>query len=246
MKYTTLILLSLGAALCVEAQTAVDAGRQLYRANCQACHGAEGDTVAGVDFKSGQFRRASSDDDLVRLILNGIPGTAMPPTNLPEDLRRTLVAYLRSMHPASTGSSVAGDAQRGMAIFEGTGGCLNCHRAGGKGSRVGPDLSDVGSRRQAAALEQSIVAPHDVILPQNRFVRIVMKDGSVLTGRRLNEDTYTIELIDQNERLISVSRDDVREYTLLKTSTMPSYRGKLNPQEIGDLVAYLLSLKGVQ
>lgn len=246
MKYATILLLCLGAALSVEAQTAAETGRQLYRANCQACHGAEGDNVTGVDFKSGQFRRASSDDDLARLILNGIPGTAMPPTNLPEPSRRALVAYLRSMHAATMGASATGDRAHGMAIFEGKGGCLQCHRVGAQGSRVGPDLSDVGSHRPAAALEQSMVAPNDVILPQNRFVRMVMKDGTVISGRRLNEDTYTIEVIDQKENLISVSRADVREYTLLTTSPMPSYQGKLSSQEIADVVAYLLSLKGVQ
>jgi putative heme-binding domain-containing protein len=111
---------------------------------------------------------------------------------------------------------------------------------------MGPDLSDVGSLRTANALEQSIVAPNDVILPQHRFVRLTMKDGTVISGRRLNEDTYSIEVIDAKERLVSVSRADVREYTLLQTSPMPSYQGKLSTPEIADLVAYLLSLKGVQ
>jgi putative heme-binding domain-containing protein len=144
------------------------------------------------------------------------------------------------------GASAGGDAARGKAIFDGKGGCLQCHRVGDTGSRMGPDLSDVGSLRTANALEQSIVAPNDVILPQHRFVRLTMKDGTVISGRRLNEDTYSIEVIDAKERLVSVSRADVREYTLLQTSPMPSYQGKLSTPEIADLVAYLLSLKGVQ
>lgn len=251
MKNTTILVLCLGAVLCVpgqnaQAQTPVETGRQLYRANCQPCHGAEGDNVPGVDFKSGEFRRASSDDDLVKLILSGIPGTAMPPTNLAEPSRRALVAYLRSLHAATMGTSASGDAANGKALFEGKGGCLRCHRVGDQGSRVGPDLGDVGSRRPAAALQESIIAPSETILPQNRFVHIVLKDGTVVGGRRLNEDTYTVEVIDQKEQMISVSRDNIREYTLLKTSPMPSYQGKLSSREVSDLVAYLLSLKGVQ
>lgn len=251
MKNTTILVLGLGAALCVQAQTTraqttVDTGRQLYRANCQPCHGAEGDNVPGVDFKSGEFRRASSDEDLVKLILSGIPGTAMPPTNLAEPSRRALVAYLRSLHAATMDNSATGNAANGMALFEGKGGCLHCHRVGGRGSRVGPDLSDVGSHRPAAALQQSILEPNETVLPQNRYVHIVLKDGTVIAGRRLNEDTYTVEVIDQKETLRSVRRDDVREYTLVKTSPMPSYRGKLSAREVSDLVAYLLSLKGVQ
>jgi putative heme-binding domain-containing protein len=246
VKHATIFVFCLGTAVSAQAQTAVETGRQLYRANCQACHGEDGGNVPGIDFHAGLFRRASTDDDIARIILNGMPGTAMPPTNLPEPSRRALVAYLRSMHPSSMGASAGGDAARGKAIFDGKGGCLQCHRVGDTGSRMGPDLSDVGSLRTANALEQSIVAPNDVILPQHRFVRLTMKDGTVISGRRLNEDTYSIEVIDAKERLVSVSRADVREYTLLQTSPMPSYQGKLSTPEIADLVAYLLSLKGVQ
>lgn len=248
VKSVKLFVFCLAAALStllpVDAQTSVETGQQVYRANCQPCHGVEGNTVNGVDFRSG-FRRVSTDAELSALILNGIAGTGMPPTNLPDASRQSLVAYLRSMHPSTMGSST-GDAARGMAIFEGKGGCVNCHRIGGKGSRTGPELSDVGAQRTAAAIERSIVAPNETVLPQHRSVRITMKDGTVVSGRRLNEDTYGIEVMDEKERLISVSRDDVREYSLLKTSPMPSYQGKLSAQEIADLVAYLLSQKGVQ
>ena len=73
-----------------------------------------------------------------------------------------------------------------------------------------------------------------------------MRDGAVITGRRLNEDTHTIQLIDDHERLLSILKSDVREYALLKTSPMPSYRDKLSAKEIAALVAYLANLKGSQ
>jgi putative heme-binding domain-containing protein len=223
----------------------IDNGKQLFTAHCQPCHGAEGDTVPGVDMRRAQFKRVSSDEEISRLILNGLPGTAMPPTNLPDPSRAAIVAYIRSMHDASVRASGSGDAQRGQALFEGKGECLNCHRVAGQGSRKGPNLSDVGAARNAAALERSLLDPDETILPQHRSVHAVTKSGATITGMRLNEDTHTVQVIDENERLISLLKSDLREYTVLKTSPMPSYQGKLTSQEVADLVTYLLTLKGL-
>lgn len=239
---------SLALLLCLlpaGAQTSADAGHQLYRTHCFVCHGEVGESVPGVSFRSGNYRRASTDDEIARVILNGIPGTGMPPTNLTADDRRNLVAYLRSMH-AGGESQGSGDASRGMALVQGKGGCLHCHRIDEKGSRVGPDLSEIGLLRNAAYLEKSMTAPDSVIAPANRFVRAVTKQGATIGGRRLNEDTHTIQLIDDKEHLVSLEKADLTEITLVKKSPMPSYRDKLSSQEIADIVSYLLSLKGPQ
>jgi cytochrome c oxidase cbb3-type subunit III len=220
----------------------VENGSRLYRSNCFACHGPDGNSIPGVDFRRGLFKRASSDDDLLRVIASGVAGTAMPPTALNDSARLALVAYIRSMQQSATGS---GDAARGRALFEGKGGCVACHRVNGEGSRVGPDLSEVGAIRTAAYLERSIVAPAESILPEHRFVRIVTRQGTVVTGRRLNEDTHTIQLIDTNEQLRSFSKSDLQELTLLTTTPMPSYAGKFNSAELADVVTYLLTLKGI-
>jgi putative heme-binding domain-containing protein len=238
------ILLGLAAALA--AQTAVETGAQLYRGNCITCHGQDGDAVPGVDFRKGAFRRASTDDDLARVIGEGIPGTAMPPSNLPEASRRALAAYIRSMRSTGAATTMAGDIGRGRAVFEGKGDCIRCHRVRAKGSHLGPDLTDIGAIRNAARLGRSILDPSETILPQHRIVRAVTKQGATVTGRRLNEDTDTIQLIDDRERLVSLAKSDLRELTVLKASPMPSYQGKLSSQELADLVAYLLSLKGTE
>jgi cytochrome c oxidase cbb3-type subunit III len=224
---------------------AQDPGLQLYRAHCQPCHGENGDQVNGVSFHTG-IRRASTDEEVSKIIAAGIPGTGMPPTNLTEPQRRDLVAYLRSMHATTGGDKAPGDATRGAAIFEGKGGCIGCHRASGNGSYFGPDLSDIGAARKEAYLEHAILEPSQEIAAQNRMVRVVTKQGVTITGRRLNEDTHTILLIDQKERMISISKSDLSEYSLLKTTPMPSYQGKLSTQEIADVVSYLLTLKGSQ
>ena len=66
----------------------------------------------------------------------------------------------------------------------------------------------------------------------------------MFNGRRLNEDTYTVQMMDEQGRLVSLAKADLREFTILLESPMPAYQGKLTSGEVADLVAYLLSLKG--
>jgi putative heme-binding domain-containing protein len=148
------------------------------------------------------------------------------------------------MNSFDRGSVTAGDAGRGRAIVESKGACLSCHRVGVQGSRVAPDLSDVGATRSAGSLLRSLTEPTTQMMPINRPVRCLTKDGTVINGRRLNEDTYTVQLIDEHEKLVSLNKSDLKEYTIVMTSSMPSFRDRLNQDEIADTIAYLLTLKG--
>lgn len=223
----------------------VEDGGRLYRGNCMLCHGPDGDAVTGVDLGHGNFTRASTDDDLVRIIRTGIQGTPMPPSNYSEFQARTVVAYLRSMAAdVARSASPPGDALRGKSLFEGKGQCATCHRVKGAGSRMGPDLTQIGALRRGTELEQSILDPDAEVLAANQYLRVVMKDGTTIRGRLLNQDSFTLQLLDSNERLVLLSKASLRESVFDKKSPMPSYRGKLNSQELSDLVSYLASLKG--
>jgi putative heme-binding domain-containing protein len=226
-------------------QTDVEIGARLYIANCIYCHGPDGDQVPGVDLGHGHFKRASSDTDLIEIIRTGISGTGMPAqTNMPPAQIKTIVAYLRSLAAApSSDLPAGGDAVRGKAILDGKGGCLACHRVKDSGSRLGPDLSDIGGLRRVGELEKSLVDPNAIVLPQHRFFRVVTRDGATVTGRILNQDTFTVQIIDSRERLLSYSKSDLREFAPLN-SPMPSYRDKLSSKEMADLISYLVSLKG--
>lgn len=219
-------------------------GADVYTSQCTACHGPNGDRISGVDLRSGHFRNVSSDDDLRRVVTNGIPGTSMPGRRLDTAQMAGIVAYIRNMRDFNTAPVPLGDPVAGQASFEGKGRCATCHRVNGKGSLVAPDLSDIGSVLSAGALQQALIDPPSVMKPIDRPIRIVTKDGKAVSGRRLNEDTFTIQLIDSQERLLSISKADLREYTILTTSPMPSYKDTLNSQEMSGLIAYLVSLKG--
>jgi putative heme-binding domain-containing protein len=220
-----------------------EAGARLYFAYCSACHGAEGNSVPGVDFRSGKFRRASSDEDLMLIVLRGIPGTAMPPNSFGTSELRAIVGYIRSLQGSHL-EALPGDARRGQMIFEGRGGCLDCHRVNGKGSYAATDLSDIGIIRSIDYLEKSLVDPAASDLPEHRPIRAVTRGGVVIAGRHLNEDTFTVQLIDSNGNLISLLKPELKAYEVMKGSTMPSYRERLSPAELEDLVRYLYSLKG--
>ena len=109
---------------------------------------------------------------------------------------------------------------------------------------MAPDLRSIGALRTAAALETSVLDPTSAMVPINRPVRAITKDGRTINGRRLNEDTYTVQLIDDQGRLTSLVKADLRAYTILIESPMPAYKGKLSSAEVADVVAYLLTLKG--
>ena len=170
----------------------------------------------------------------------------MPPSNFTNVQAGTIVAYLRDMaESTSRGPRPSGDAAQGKIVFEGKGACLTCHRVKGNGARLGPELTDIGALRRGVELERSILEPDAEILPQNRFFRVVTKDGSTTTGRLLNQDAFSLQLFDDKERLLSFSKSNLKEYALIDKSPMPSYQGKLSPKELADLVNYLVSLKGV-
>jgi putative heme-binding domain-containing protein len=239
----SVLLAAAGSALAQhESAGAIEEGGKIFRDFCANCHGPDGNLVAGIDLGRGQFRRNLSDRDLNEIIRKGIPNTPMPPTSFSEEQASRIVAYLRSLAASKTSASAVGDPARGKTVLEGSGGCLACHAVGGRGSRLGPDLSIIGSLRRSNELERSLVDPPSEVLPQNRTYRVTTLAGETVTGRLLNLDTFTVQLMDSTERLRSFDKTTLKEHGFVDT-TMPSYRGKLSAQEFADLVSYLVSLR---
>jgi putative heme-binding domain-containing protein len=195
-----------------------------------------------VNLRTGQYKRAANDLDLMNTILRGVPGTSMPGNALSNGDLSALVAYLHVMKDYGARQVASGDAAQGQAIFEGKGGCLSCHRVNNKGSYLAPDLSEIGAARSSASFEDTLLDPNIRAQPGNRSVRAVTSSGAVITGRRLNEDTWSVQIIDSHEKLVSLWKPDLKEYTIL-ASPMPSYKNTLTPAERADLIAYLISLQ---
>jgi putative heme-binding domain-containing protein len=226
----------------------IEVGRHVYGAQCQLCHGPNGDMAAGVNLRLGRFPRAVTDDDLAKVIAAGVPGGRMPGFALSPAETTGLIALIRAgFDPAGTAVKV-GNIDRGRTLFATEkAACASCHRVpGGTGPRTAPDLSDIGAVRSASALQRSLLEPSRAMLPINRPATIVTSRGTTVRGRRVNEDTFSVQLVDDREHLVTVAKTDIKSMTLAKESPMPSMATRLSPDEVADLVAYLLSLRGVQ
>jgi putative heme-binding domain-containing protein len=155
-----------------------------------------------------------------------------------------LVTYVRSLGVGRAAAKAKGNPARGSKVFK-SAGCVECHSLAGEGGHLGPDLSGVGSRRSLAELQRSLLEPDAEVSSDYWRLRARTRDGEV-TGVRLNEDTYWYQIRDINRRLRVVAKQDLIEHEVVRTSAMPSFRGKVSEVELEDLVAYLAGLDGAE
>ena len=224
-------------------QVDIERGRQLYTSNCIGCHGPDGNLVEDISLTDPVFLQAMTDTALITFILNGIPGTAMPANDYTQPEAGNIVAYLRDMAAEGRTAPVNGNPDRGKALYV-SHDCMNCHRIGASGSRLGPDLSRIGLQRRTRELEESLLDPGATVLPENRYVHVVTGNGQSITGRLMNHDKVTVELLDSSEHLRLFNKAGLSQFELLESSTMPSYATDLSRQQVEDLLSYLVSLKG--
>lgn len=246
----TLVLLPLQSVWAQEdsdhqyTSEAIEAGLQVYTRECALCHGPQGDLIDGINLSINQFRTVQSDLDLSQLIASGTADGRMPAFSLRADEMSGVIAYIRAGFDTEGVAVVIGDPVRGKALFEGKGQCADCHRVAGVGPRTAPDLSNIGATRTPAVLQRNLLDPAAALMPINRPVRLVTRNEETIVGRRLNEDTYTVQLIDSEERLRSIRKSDLVSYEI---SDSPSKQPTtLSSSEVADVVGYLLTLRGLE
>jgi len=240
------------------AATDLPRGERLFAANCAPCHGPRGDGGKAAALARPKLPRAPDDEALSRLIRAGIPGTEMPGTRHVTDADvQEIIAYVRSLGRAAP-ASVPGDPGRGAVLYRSAkANCAACHTIHGLGGALGPDLTDIGARRSPAYLRQSILDP-EASVPENFIVyrwmslipdnflqvRLATREGRRITGVRINEDPFSIQIRDASGRVHSFWKSELAElHKDWGKSPMPGYRGVLTSDELDDVVAYLTSLR---
>jgi putative heme-binding domain-containing protein len=268
MRLTLLLLVSGGAALTgVETKVKLPnsradllRGEKLFEVHCALCHGPKGEGARGPMLTRAKLPRAPDDAALLKILEDGIRGTEMPAAGAMSDREmRQTAAYVRSLGKVAL-KPVPGDAARGGEIYHGKGNCASCHSIhvatlygsihdnrgwpAGDAGVAGPDLSGIGDSRSPAYLRESLVNPGAAVPEGYLLVTAVPASGERVTGVRVNEDSFSIQIRDSAGRSYSFWKKDLAKLDKQPgKSLMPSYQGQLSDAELTDLVAFLASLK---
>lgn len=273
LTWTMAVLVAIASACAPNAQAADDrnplandpkaikAGKYEFRINCALCHGlgARGGG-RGPDLTRAQKKHTHSDADMFQVISNGIAGTAMPAngTNgqgvgMTDEEIWQIIAYIRSQEVRAPAKPL-GNAAHGKDLFYGDANCSLCHMVEGKGGRFGPELTGVGGSRTREAIIDSVRNPSRRLawglseatkeFPQEyESVTVVTADGKQIKGVTLNEDSFSVQIMDTNEQIYLLEKDKLRSFQKSRESAMPKYNADtLSDKDLEDIVAYLISV----
>jgi len=220
---------------------AIRSGMTMYRVRCADCHGLDAKGYRGPDL-TALLAGEMTDEKLFDTIRKGVPGTDMPSSQASDDELLLTIAYLRNLSATPT-EPITGNVDNGARIFAAQ--CASCHRVGTRGGRIGPDLTRIGVARSRSALIREIRTPSEWFAPGYETVTLVTKDGQRIRGTKKNEDVFSIQVMDQRERLQGYLKSDLKDVIYEKDSLMPVFTGeRLNDRDLTDLVGYLTSLRG--
>ncbi len=220
----------------------VAAGEQLFLRNCSSCHGGNATGGRGPNLRRRPYRNGNEDAQVFSIIQNGLPG--MPWNGLNDRSVWRIVAYLRSL--SSGVVEVAGNPTRGRDLFYGRADCALCHMVNGAGGRQGPDLSWVGWRLAPDALRTALLEPGAEVEPRWWRAAVSTRTGQQIDGYIIDEDQFTIRLLDGNDGLHALRKRDLNRLDRKLDSLMPAFGRLLTDDELTDVIAYLAGLNGAE
>ena len=219
------------------------AGGAIYRSQCANCHGIDGKGgAAGPNLAAGNFRHATSDESMFSVISKGVAGTSMPGFSIGGQQVWQTVAYVRSLNSTRVTGVSRGNAEAGGQLFRSQR-CLNCHSFNGEGSSRGVDLSKIAARLSPDELRLALTDPSAAVAPEYWIWQAVTTNGKTIRGSRLNEDSFSVQILDSAGKLRTVAKTAITKQSLEKRSPMPSFKEKLTEAQLEDLVAFLGAAK---
>ena len=236
-------------------------GEYQFRINCAFCHGLNATGGGrGPDLTKAQKKHGNTDADLFRTISQGVAGTAMPAgtaggigVGMTEEEIWQVITYIRSVQVKAPAVPI-GDPGHGRELFYGSARCGTCHMVEGKGGRLGPDLTAAGSMRSVESLVDSVRNPSRRLAwgltestkefsQEYESVTAVTADGKQIKGVALNEDSFSVQIMDADERIHLLDKEKLRSFQKSRESAMPKYDADvLSDKQLEDIVAYLVSV----
>jgi cytochrome c oxidase cbb3-type subunit III len=219
-------------------------GESVFATNCSGCHGLDGQGSERAPGIAGSAKvQRLSDEQLAKIVSNGVAGTGMPAFQaLGDDKVRQIVSYLRLLEGKRGPRSLPGDATRGKEIFFGKGECSSCHRIYGAGGFLGPDLSTYSPGVSAQAILDALLTVDRVVPAGYRVAIVTTRDGHRFEGIARNEDNFSLQLQTKDGSFHFFEKSDLESVEHPNQSLMPTnYRQRLSPDELNDLVNYLVN-----
>lgn len=220
-------------------KTAIEAGGQRFKSNCAACHGADAEGGRGPALAGNRDIQQMDDQKLFNTIRQGIPGTSMPPSQLPDDQTWQLAAFVRNLSAPAAQAVLPGNAATGRELFYGKAECSQCHAIRGKGGLLGPDLTNAGADLTVRDLRDGILHRDTLVLDGFEPVTVSMKHGEVIEGVAKDDTNYAISVIDRSGVLHMLNKTDVAKVEFANASALP--HNIVNQTDLDDLLAFLAS-----
>jgi cytochrome c oxidase cbb3-type subunit 3 len=243
-RWTLIPALTIGAAAQVpEAAPDLAVGKKIFESQCALCHGESATGGRGPALTRPKLNKAPDEETLRSVISEGIAPEMPGAWQLHPHEVVSVAAYVRSLGSVPA-EHLPGDAAHGERVYASKG-CAGCHIVSGSGVGFGPELTDIGARRNAAFIRQTLLHPEATLPDGFEYVAAVTKRGGTVRGIRVNEDSFSIQLKDALGRFHSFRKSELSELRRLQHETpMPSFESALSSVELDDLVAYLAGLRG--
>ena len=220
-------------------------GRETYLKRCSGCHGADARGTDQAPGLAGDRRiRNQSVQKLRDTIRNGIPGTGMPPFDLPPAELDRLALFVRSLNIKAAEAGVPGNSASGEQFFFGQGQCASCHMVAGRGKPIGPDLSNLGNLRSESEIRLKLVQPDARITPGYELATVYLRAGNSVRGFVRSRSNFDIAVEDLQGTLHMLRDGQIARLENENASVMPAVQATRN--QLQDLIAYLSRLTGVR